>query len=91
MFGLENYVLPEPFSLFNSLILSFGIYGFGLFIIKNFFYFEFNNSIFKKKISWFSYIIGYNILISIFYFISIFTEQIILVFLLVSIILYFFQ
>ncbi len=91
MFGLENYVLPEPFSLFNSLILSFGIYGFGLFIIKNFFYFEFNNSIFKKKFSCFSYIIGYNILISIFYFISIFTEQIILIFLLVSIILYFFS
>ena len=66
MFGLGNYILPEPFSLINSIILSIGIHGFGYFIVKYFFKDTLKNSFLNKSIIYFSYIFGYNVLITTF-------------------------
>ena len=87
---MSDYILPEPFSLLISIILSVGIHGFGLFIIKHLFKYQFENSYLKKSKLVFGYLIGYNVLITTFYFFSIFTEKIIFLFIITTIIIYFF-
>ena len=36
IFGIDNYILPQPYSLVLSIVMFLGVYGFGLSII-NFF------------------------------------------------------
>lgn len=68
MFSLDSNLLPEPFSLINSIILSFGILFFGTSIIKKYF-----SLVFLKTDQYiFGFLIGYNVIISVLYFISIF-------------------
>ena len=86
---MENYILPEPLSLLNSIILGIGIHGIGIFTIKYFFKYQFENSFLKRSKFIFGYLIGYNLLVSIFYFFSIFTDQILFLFIITTIIVYF--
>lgn len=91
MFALSDYILIEPFSLINSIILSLGIYGFGSFLIRNFLNSFVKNSFLENNHFFINYLVSYNFMIATFYFVSIFSNLINYYFILISIILYFFS
>lgn len=91
MFSISDFIFLEPFSLINSIILSLGIYGLGSFIITFFLKDSIKNSFLENNHFYINYLVGYNLLIAIFYFVSIFSNLIIYLFIIFSIVLYFFS
>ena len=91
MFSISDFIYLEPFSLINSIILSLGIYGLGSFIIKFFLNDSIKNTFLENNHFYINYLVGYNLLIAIFYFVSIFSNLIIYLFIIFSIVLYFFS
>ena len=90
MYGISNYLFGAPFSLINAIILSLGIHSFGIFLINNYFSKVFVNNKLEKKKTYFGYLFGYNILLSVFYFFSVFTNQLKIIFIITSITCYIF-
>lgn len=91
MFAISDFILKEPYSLINSIIISIGIYGLGSFLIKFILKDLFKNTFLEKNYFFINYLIGYNLMIAIFYFVSVFSNLIIYFFILSSIIVYFFS